>query len=39
MNYAVNYDDNDEINRSYKNDGRSECDRTKEENVYYRMSI
>lgn len=39
MNYIVNYDDNDEINRSYKKDRRSEYDRTKEENVYYRMSI
>lgn len=38
-NYIVNYDDNDKINRSYKNDRRSECDRTKEENVYYRMNI
>lgn len=35
----MNYDDNDKINRSYKNDRRSECDITKEENVYYRMSI
>lgn len=39
MDYAGNYDDNDKINRSYKNDRRSEYGKTKEENVYYRMSI
>ena len=39
MDYVRNYDDNDKINRSYKNDRRSEYSRTKEENVYYRMGI